>query len=553
LTLNQPIVFGISNNVTTLSGGVNGTGSLTKAGAGTLVLLGTNGYSGGTTINGGVLQLGNGAMNGVVTNNIINNSSAVGGLTFNNATSQTNTSAISGSGSVIKAGGGTVTWGVQGSYTGGTVINGGTIFNASGINGLGASWYPVNINSNALWALNGVSASVGTLTLTNGNCGTGRNGNLNVSNVVSSGTSTIGVSEIYVGANQANGIYTTTFNVVNGTLTLNINKLWDSQSTATGSVVKAGSGTVFVSNLGSSYKGATTLNSGVWEVSLLANGWTDSHIGQSSSAAPNLVLNGGTLQYVGAAVSLDRLFSVGANGGILDASGTGALQFTNVGNLGFVDSGTHQLTLTGNNTSSNKLNAAIGDNGGATVLLKSGSGAWTLGGSNSYSGGTVISGGTLTVLSQATVGSGNLSVSNGVTCVIQNTNALGTNAYVYLNGTMNLAYTGTNTVKRLYIGGVLQSAGVWNATRDNVHFSGSGNLLVSEGAANGPIVLKGVVASGGGMTLSWTNSAVTLYYTPRLSPAAWVVVTNVPGHTNGQWTITLPAGTNATGFYRLQQ
>jgi hypothetical protein len=137
--------------------------------------------------------------------------------------------------------------------------------------------------------------------------------------------------------------------------------------------------------------------------------------------------------------------------------------------------------------------------------------------------------------------------------VIQNTNALGTNAYVYLNGTMNLAYTGTNTVKRLYIGGVLQSAGVWNATRDNVHFSGSGNLLVSEGAANGPIVLKGVVASGGGMTLSWTNSAVTLYYTPRLSPAAWVVVTNVPGHTNGQWTITLPAGTNATGFYRLQQ
>jgi hypothetical protein len=118
---------------------------------------------------------------------------------------------------------------------------------------------------------------------------------------------------------------------------------------------------------------------------------------------------------------------------------------------------------------------------------------------------------------------------------------------------MNLAYTGTNTVKRLYIGGVLQSAGVWNATRDNVHFSGSGNLLVSEGAANGPIILKGAAAAGGGMALSWTNSAVTLYYTRSLSPAAWVVVTNVPGYTNGQWTITLPAGTNATGFYRLQQ
>src|ERR1019366_1053643 len=209
--------------------------------------------------------------------------------------------------------------------------------------------------------------------------------------------------------------------------------------------------------------------------------------------------------------------------------------------------------LAGNNTSGNKLNAVIGNNGGATALLKSGSGAWTLGGSNSYSGWTVISAGTLTVSTGATLGGGNLSVSSGTMCVLQNSNGISSAAQVYLNGTMNLAYTGTNTVKRLNIGGVLQSAGVWNATRDNVHFSGSGNLLVSEGAANGPIVLKGVVASGGGMTLSWTNSAVTLYYTPRLSPAAWVVVTNVPGHTNGQWTITLPAGTNATGFYRLQQ
>jgi autotransporter-associated beta strand protein len=550
LMLNQPVAFGISNNITIISGGVNGTGGLTMAGAGTLVLLGTNGYSGGTTINSGILQLGNGMINGSITNNIVNNSLTLGGLTFNNATSQTNTSAISSYGSVVKTGGGTLTWGAQGGYTGGTTINGGIITHAGGVNGLGASWSLVNINSNAWWSFNGVSANVGTLTLTNGNCGAGRSGNLNASNVVSSGTSTIGVSEFKIGADQANGNYTSTFNVLDGTLTLNINRLYDTQSAAIGSVVKAGSGTVFVSNLSQSYKGSTTLNSGVWEVSLLGSGGTDSHIGQSSSAAGNLVLNGGTLQYVGSAVSLDRLFSLGTNGGTLDASGTGALQFTNGGNMGFADSGTHPLILTGSNTSGNKLNVVIGDNGGATAVLKTGSGSWTLGGSNSYSGGTTVASGTLTVLSQAAVGSGNLSVSHGAVCVVQNSNAVSSAAYVYLNGTMNLTYTGTNVVDRLYIGGALQSAGVWNAIRDNVHFSGGGNLLVTEGAANVPIILKGAATTDGGITLSWTNSAATLYYTPSLSPTAWVVVTNTPAYTNGQWTVSLPRGTNASGFYR---
>jgi fibronectin-binding autotransporter adhesin len=286
----------------------------------------------------------------------------------------------------------------------------------------------------------------------------------------------------------------------------------------------------------------------------LANGGQISHLGCSSNGAANLVLNGGTLKYAGAAVAIDRLFGLGANGGTLDASGSGALSLTNSGAAGFVDNGAHTLALAGTNTGANTLAASLSDNGGATALMKNGAGAWTLSGPNSFSGGTIVSGGTLTLGPSGTLGTGNLSVSNGAVCVIQNAGALSSGAYVYLNGTLNLAYSGTNTVGRLYIGGVLQPAGVWNAARDAAHFAGTGSLSVSAGSATGPIVLQARGLSGGGLQLTWTNSAVDLYYTPSLTPpVAWSPVTNQAGFSNGQWTLTLPTGTNGNGFYRLRQ
>jgi sialate O-acetylesterase len=557
LTLNQTTDFEITSNIATLGGGVSGSGGLSKGGAGAVVLLGTNSYSGGTMVNDGILQLGDGTTNGMVAGSIVNNSPALGGVTFNNGAAQTNSTGISGFGSVAKNGGATLTWGAQGAYTGLTSINGGTLVNASGVNGLGASWAPVNINSNATWIFNNASVSAGSLALTNGNCGVNRNGNLNFTNAVSSGVSTIGVSELKIGADQIGGIYTALFNVTDGTLTLNINKLWNYAGgtlNATSGVVKTGAGTVLIANLGSSYKGSTTLSGGVWQVSILANGGTDSHIGQSSSAATNLVLNGGTLKYTGGAVAIDRLFSLGTSGGTLDASGSGALTLNNAGPVGFVDSGTHTLTLAGTSGSANTLAASLGDNSGPTALFKIATGSWTLSGANSFSGGTVVSGGTLTVAAGATLGTGNLTVSNGASCLIQNAAALGSGAWVFLNGTMNLANNGTNSVSRLYIGGVLQAAGLWNATRDAMHFAGAGSLNVTGGLATGPVVLSGSGLAGGGLKLSWTNGATDLYFTPSLTPpVVWAPVTNPPLFSNGQWSVALPGSLTGNGFYRLQQ
>src|SRR5271165_1574649 len=112
---------------TTFSGVLqNGTGTLalTKSGTGTFILTGANLYAGGTTISAGVLQLGNGTATGSVLGGIIDN----GVLQFNRSDAGLILSgAISGTGSVLQAGSGTVTLSGTNVYSGVTTVNAGTL------------------------------------------------------------------------------------------------------------------------------------------------------------------------------------------------------------------------------------------------------------------------------------------------------------------------------------------------------------------------------------------------------------------------------------------
>lgn len=73
------------------------------------------------------------------------------------------------------------------------------------------------------------------------------------------------------------------------------------------------------------------------EVTHLGNGGQNSSIGSSSSDAENLVIHGGTLRYVGSGDTTDRAFTVGTPGATLDASGSGAVVFTNVNGVVMAD------------------------------------------------------------------------------------------------------------------------------------------------------------------------------------------------------------------------
>ena len=115
---NAALIFDQSNNGT-FAGSVSGSGSLQSRGQGSLTLMGTNNYQGGTSISGGSL-VGNTQS---LTGNIINNAS----LIFDQATDATFNGNISGSGNVIKNNTGKLILAGVNNFTGGTITNAGQL------------------------------------------------------------------------------------------------------------------------------------------------------------------------------------------------------------------------------------------------------------------------------------------------------------------------------------------------------------------------------------------------------------------------------------------
>jgi autotransporter-associated beta strand protein len=239
------LVFNRSDTVT-FPGVISGSGALTQAGTGTLILTGANSYAGGTTISAGTLQIGNGGTAGAISGNVADNAM----LAFNRSDTLVLSGAISGSGSVAQSGTGTTILTGANSYTGGTTISAGTLQIGSG-GTVGA--IAGNVTNNAALIFNrsdavsfgGVisgtgmvtQAGSGTLTLSAANTYTGATsvnaGTLNVTGAIASssasvangatltGTGTVGSTSIASGATLLPGASGTPGTLtVNGSLTL---------------------------------------------------------------------------------------------------------------------------------------------------------------------------------------------------------------------------------------------------------------------------------------------------------------------------------------------
>jgi autotransporter-associated beta strand protein len=371
-----------------------GTLSLTKTGEGaTLTLSGVSSYTGGTTVNagtlalsgvnrlstagaititGGVLDLGNNSQttSGAVSfqgGSVQNGTITKSGADFDGRAG-TVTAVLAGTAGLTKSGSGTLTLSAANTYPGATTIGAGILALSGGSNRL---------------------AGGGGITMTGGVLDLG-----GFSQSVSGGVSFQGGT------------------VQNGTITKS-GAAYDGQAGTVSAVLagavgltKTEAATLLLSG-SNTYTGATTISAGTLAVVDLANGGLPSNIGQSSAAAANLVLDGGTLSYTGAGDSTDRLFTLGPGGGTLDAS-SGALTFSNdTGEIDVSGSGARGLTLTGAFTGNSTFAPSLPDSEyGVVSLVKQGQGTWCLAAANAYTGGTTIQDGALSVTAGDNLGQG---------------------------------------------------------------------------------------------------------------------------------------------------
>lgn len=557
------------NNSGTFTGNISGTGGVTL-GAGAQTFSGCgNTYTGPTTIGGGILYTdclanggqasGVGASSSASSNLQIGNGAALyytgtsvatdRGVTLsggndsvgvtNAATTLTVGGQVTGSGALIKYGAGILIFtGTTNNYTGGTSIQQGTLragaTNAFGTSGAGGLTI-ANV-AGATLDLNGFDTTVVGL---------------------SGGGSTGGAVQL-----------------TNKTLTLSSGGGWTFAGAinGTGNLIKNGAATQFLSGCASTYTGITTINAGVLSVDCLTNGGIASAIGAASNAASNLVLNGGTLQYTGAGGTTDHQLTLGPSAtSALDASGTGAVQYTNTAALAFSSANTAQtVTLTGTNTGNNSLAAQITDNvTGKSSVSKAGTGTWILNNTGSnYTGVTTIAGGVLgvsklsnggqassigsssNIASNLVIGSGStllytgsgdttdrlFTLSTGVSFI----SSSGTGAVVFSNtgsasylssGNRTLALGGTNTGLNTMGGTIINGpggvttlakndAGTWALTGNNSYTGNTvindGNLMIGNGGSTGNAGAGNVIVYAPTSTLSF-NRNNTFNFTGTLS------------------------------------
>ncbi len=338
----------------------------------------------------------------------------------------------------------------------------------------------------------------------------------------------------------------------------------------TAGLAKTGTGTLFL-NGNNTYTGVTRISAGTLQAATLANGSSNSSIGASSNAVGNLILNGGTLQYTGPAVSTNRLFSLQASSSI-DASGTGAVNFTNTGAMGFSSSTADKtLTLTGANTGANTLAAIIGDNlttvtignqditTGVTSLTKSGTGTWVLSGANTYTGLTIIGGGTLRLTNpaavqnsrqvninngtnpgtlhlatdtafatfpiigggssaQATIVSDRATAGAGITHVLGEAN-FGVNTYHFTSGTNVTSGTGGISFPKVNLSGGVDGSTLFNPTTANLTIAGG--LTIPSGGTTKALNLGGT-SIGNSINGAITNGIGTLSLT-KSNTGTWTL------------------------------
>ena len=557
----QPTSVTVNNNAVNYvfaNGTIGGVGTLLKSGSGTLSINNSNSYTGGTTLAAGTLDLNNASAIGSGTLTITggtlgNTSGAALTLTANNpqlwnadvvfagsndlnlgtgpvtlGSSRTVTTSggnltvggpIGGVGFSLTNGAGGLTLAAANTYNSGTVVLAGTL-TAAANSALGPG--PVTMtpsSGTAVLAFTSATPTIGSLA----------NGGAGSSSVVLGNAAAPSPTTLTLGGNGTSTSFSGTISDAGPSAAGSLVKMGSGvlylygSNTYTGGTTLAG-GTLMAGNLAALGSGLLTFSGGTLQSSVMGSGsgpaiMNNLQVGPAAGSAINapsgynLALGGnltgsGTLTKIGAySVCLsgnNAAFSgtyINSASNTFFASGSSAASdaaswVLNSGDLANTLTGAQAISLgslsgaggkLGNNVGSSLVTYTVGDlganttfsgsivdsvgGGGTTALVKGGGGMLSLNNLSTYTGGTTVSGGTLSLGVDVGNGTGTLAagipitVNAGTTLNVAATDALGyftgsVGTINLLGGTMNVAAGIHTNVGPLHVtGGTVTAAG----------------------------------------------------------------------------------------------
>lgn len=499
----------------TIGASLAGAGALAKTGVGTLILTGTNTYTGGTTISAGTLQLGNGTTDGTILGSVINN----GTLAFNTSGSISYGGTVTGTGALTKAGSGTLTLTSAIGSTGATNINGGTL--KLGADGALSSDSLLNINSAAgVFDLDGRTQTIGGLD---------------------------GLGEVKLGSAALTVLRTSSLSSFAGVIS------------STGSLTKSGAGQLVLTG-DNTYTGGTTISGGTLQIGS----------GTTTGSILGNVVNDGMLAF---SRSDDYIFAGNISGsGQVTKTGnaklilTGNNTYTGGTTVSFgtlqIGDGTTDGSIAGNiyvrtslvfNTAGTSSYAGGAFDGGSDrgTFTKDGAGTLTITGENTHRGGTKVVAGTLKLGGNNRLGSdGDLEVQSGATFDMDG-RAQGL-AKLEGAGTVQLGTGGALTVgnadaSSTFAGGIIGGGSLTKAGTGTLTLTGAngftggttisgGTLQIGDGSGTGSLV--GNVVNNAALAFNRTGSlsfAGDISGTGALtkSGAGTLILTGAASHAGG--------------------
>ncbi|MGN6367542.1 MAG: autotransporter-associated beta strand repeat-containing protein [Phycisphaerae bacterium] len=577
--------FDITNKAATIAihQNISGGGSLTVDGAGTLVLTGTNTYTGGTYLNGGELSIASDAsiggtsskitfnggvlqINGAQPNidsHVVNWSTFSGGFDIVSAGNTfTVGSAIGGSGNFIKAGAGALVLNNANTFTGTTTISGGTlrIGNALAlqnstvaITGAGASLdvnhlnatigglsgnQPLDLENTTLTVGNngGSSTFTGSISSTGGPgrlIKTGA-GELTLGGNSSYGNTTISAGDIRATSNNALGSGTVTINIVDGLELANGVTLPNNIVAAPGAnefadVPDAGAAATLAGDV------SITGGSNQYRLGISASGAVLTLTGTHSTNTLTLITRGNIVFAGNGSLTSTQAINIGRNSSgsaehltLQDNAFLSSAAGINLGGInGTSDDGNTTVTLNGNaslNAGTKPVNLNNSDVSGTTTLTLNGNstvyaGGFTTGGSKQGQSTLNVNGGTIVA-----------TASDGTALFMP---ALGISgkplAATIQSGGMTINSNGFTITVAQPFGG---SGGLTKTGGGSLTLTGANTFTGGVSAAGGTLVVANAAALGTGALAIHGGATVQLQASPK-----------VPGLTfdggSGNWSGTL--------------